>query len=109
MGSQVNITETERCYPANRIFFQEFNPNIMRTMQRSKEEIIKEKLGGAVQVLPKDNLFAVEGKKKEKKEYESPEHPAVREECEKAFREMQEMLNPANQDKSMRIKELMSF
>ena len=32
----------------------------MRTMQRSKEEIIKEKLGGAVQVLPKDNLFAVE-------------------------------------------------
>ena len=32
----------------------------MRTMQRSKEEIIKEKLGGAVQVLPNDNLFAVE-------------------------------------------------
>ena len=29
-------------------------------MQRSKEEIIKEKLGGAVQVLPNDNLFAVE-------------------------------------------------
>ena len=34
---------------------------IMRTMQRSKEEIIKdEKLAGAVQVLPNDGLFAVE-------------------------------------------------
>ena len=33
----------------------------MRTMQRSKEEIIKdEKLAGAVQVLPNDGLFAVE-------------------------------------------------
>ena len=32
----------------------------MRTMQRSKEEIIKEKLGGAVQVLPNEGLSALE-------------------------------------------------
>ena len=38
-----------------------WHPLIMRTMQRSKEEIIKdEKLAGAVQVLPNDGLFAVE-------------------------------------------------
>ena len=32
----------------------------MRTLQRSKEEIIKEKLGGAVQVLPNEGLSALE-------------------------------------------------
>lgn len=47
-------------YPVDRKVTEEISPNIMRTMQRSKEEIIKEKLGGAVQVLPNDNLFAVE-------------------------------------------------
>ena len=87
----------------------DFVSDIMRTMQRSKEEIVKdEKLAGAVQVLPNDGLFTVE-KKEEKKEYESPEHAAMREASEKAHREMQELLNPANQDKSMRIKELLSF
>ena len=100
----------------------------MRIMQRSKEEILKdEKLAGAVQVLPNDGLFKVvnisifrqntkislntfcQEKKEEKKEWESPEHAALREAAEKAHREMQELLDPANQDKSMRIKELMSF
>ena len=47
-------------YPVDRKVTEEISPNIMRTMQRSKEEIIKEKLGGAVQVLPNDSLFAVE-------------------------------------------------
>ena len=47
-------------YPVDRKVTEEISPNIMRTMQRSKEEIIKEKLGGAVQVLPNDGLFAVE-------------------------------------------------
>ena len=45
--------------PCISIFFQDFFPN-MRTMQRSKEEIIKEKLGGAVQVLPNEGLSALE-------------------------------------------------
>ena len=50
-----------------------------------------------------------EQEKKEKKEWESAEHAALAAEKMKAWNEMQEITNPQNQDKSMRIKDLMSF
>ena len=93
-------------------------------MERSKEDIIKDEImAGAVQVLPSEGLFKMvrpnifkkmsfesyEQEKKEKKEWESPEHAALAAEKMKAWNEMQEITNPQNQDKSMRIKDLMSF
>jgi len=81
----------------------------MRVMARTRQEIVKDEINaGAVQVLPAEGLFKVE--KKEKKEWESPEHKAIREAKLKAWQEMQELTNPANQDfKAVRIQEMMSM
>ena len=49
-------------------------------------------------------------KKEEKKEWESPEHKAIREAKLKAWQEMQELTNPANQDfKAVRIQDMMTM
>ena len=51
-----------------------------------------------------------EKKKEEKKEWESPEHAAIREAKLKAFQEMQELNNPANQGfKAVRIQDMVTM